>query len=849
MILEADQPTSEVHNRSRSDSEYEGTSLKSKSSNESFGPPTPPEDIEQNHDRRYIYIPKEGIEIPLAYDEPKKPASKARGFVGAPAKSVRGTKEIPPKLDTKVQQKKETDCTPLVNAREPSPYSYPLSPAAKGRYSGEYFLSPDTLSPKVKFPSDANNAKLKRPKGEHIFKDPLARTRGSSGTTTRPIERPTINRHVSASAYPGQPLNGSSHSQSSRYELSSSDDSDGGSDRYPDVRSDKRFSRDSDEWGNRPRHASALRQEERVRRDPKDSQGNITPPSRTTSAYSARILPVGVPTLGALGPGVTNALLSDPHWERPLPASRVSPSNSPYASPPRTPRMDATRYGETLPVVGSRPRPSSRPTTPTSAEQMQSRSPAFEAFHESRSVAHPSISTQSSRTSSQPSVHLDRPTSSSGPRIDVQAPSPASKQKAFTIANDGPRIQPHAEAPFVLSPAPQAPPGSSSRQRPPTQLFESPPETPIRGPSPRDFFDIPHPPSQAYPSTVKRERSPNLTPRHALTMPVCPRPTPVAGYHDWYTLNGMNSFNICPTCREHVICAGYGRHFTRSPSRPHGYETRCDFGIPWIRMAWLLTLKQKRSDANLLYALAEVFVREPQCPGKVGATAPWFRLTDPVAGRTVSNFDVCPFCVRSLEAIFPTLQGVFHHIPSVTQQNRICDLRSDSKRFATYVDMLEEIANRALQSRKPPDTRRFVDLARTLASIRECPQDDMIVGQPWHIMPQIPELTVCEECYDEIVWPLIEEGVPLAGRFNRTMRLLAPSNVGVSCQLYSPRMRKLFEETCRKGDFVGLRNAALHRWRVERDVQARRARLGHLGSREDRAREAEGIGLEWKDWD
>ena len=838
MILEVDQPTSKVQSGRRSDNECDGTSLKSKSSRESFGPPTPPEGFERNDDRRYIYIPKEGIEIPLTYDEPKKPAREATGLGANLAEPVCGRKENPPKLDTKMQQRKDTEFTPLVNAREPSPYSYLPSPAVRSRFSGEYFLSPDTLSPNAKF-SGANNAKLKKPGGEYIYKDPLARTSGTLGAATKPVERPTINRHVSASA---------SHSRSARYELSS-DDSDDDSDRSPNVRSDKRSSRDSYEWSNRPRCASALRYEETARRDSKDGQGNITPPSRPTSAYSSRALPVGVPALGALGPGVTNALLSDPHLKKPSSASRISPSTSPYSSPPRTPRMDATRYGETLPVAGTRPRPSSRPTTPTSADQMQPRSPVFEAFQESRSVTQPSISTRSSRTTPLPSPHFDRPTSSSGPRIDVHAPSPANKQKVFTVTDDSPRIQGRGEAPFILSPAPQIAPRSRSRQRTPSSLFESPPDTPIRGPSPCGSFEASHPPPQAYPIMVNRERTPRPTQNHALPMPSCPRPAPVAGYHDWYTLNGMTSFNICPTCREHVVGAGYGGHFTPSASRPHGYETRCDFSIPWVRMAWLLTLKQRRPDANLLYLLAEVAVQESPCPGKFGAAGPWFRLTDPVVGRTVSNFDICPYCVRSLETIFPTLQGVFQHMPSATQQSRICDLRSDSKRFATYVDMLEEVANRAVHTRKPPDTRRFVDLARTMASIRECPRDDMIVGQAWYMMPQMPELTVCEECYDEVVWPLIEAGSPLAARFNRSMQPVAPPSVGVSCQLYSPRMRKVFEETCRRDDLVGLRKAALQRWRVERDLQARRARLGQLGGREERAREAERIELEWRDWE
>ena len=851
IILEVNQPTTKVHNGRPSDNDHDGMGLKSNSSNDSFGPPTPPEGIEQNHDRRYIYIRKEGIGIPLTYDEPKEPKKPPRDVTvvdGSLAEAVRGKRENPPKLDTQMPQKNGTESAPLLNAREPSPYSYPPGPAARSRFSGEYFLSPDTLSPKVKLLSDTNSATLKKSEAGHTYREPLTRTSGTLAATVKPTERPAFNRHVSASAYPGQPLHGSSHSGSSRHDFSS-DESDDDSDRYSVIRSDKRSSRDPYEWSTRPRHASALRYEENVRRDPEDGQENITPPSRSISAFGARTLPAGVPALGALGPGVTNALLSDPHWKRPSSASRVSPSTSPYSSPPLTPRIDAPRYGETLPVGGTRSRPSSRPTTPSSADQMQPRSTAFEASHEMHSTAHPSINTRSSRTSPLASPQSERPTSSSGPRIAIHAPSSAYKQKSLTIADNGSRIEACGEAPFILSPTPQMPPRSRSRQRAPASLCESPQRTPNRGRSPCGSFEVPHPSLQAYASSVNRERSPKPAQKGAMIMPSCPRLAPVAGYHDWYILNGMTSFNICPRCREHVEGAGYGGHFTASPLRSHGYERRCDFGIPWVRMAWLLTLKQKRPDANLLYSLAEVRARESPCPGRIGATGPWFRITDPVAGRTIANFDVCPSCVRSLETIFPALQGVFQHMPSATQQNCICDLRTDSKRFATYVDMLEEIANHAVHTRQPPDTRRFVDLARTMASIRECPRDDMIVGQAWHVMPQIPELTVCEECYDEVVWPLVEARSGLAGRFNHSMQLVAPPDVGVSCQLYSPRMRKVFEEACRREDLVGLRNAASQRLMVERDMQARRARLGQLGGREEMAREAERIRLEWSNWE
>ncbi|KAA6406735.1 MAG: hypothetical protein FRX48_09458 [Lasallia pustulata] len=243
--------------RDEGDNDYDATSLEPKSSNDSFGPPTSLESIERNHDRRYIYISKEGIEIPLTYDEPKQPNREAIGPAGIRADAVRGRKENPPKLDTKIPQEKDTLFTPLISAREPSPYSYPPSPAAKSRFSGEYFLSPDTLSPKAKFTSDANNAKIKKPEGGHIYTDPLARRGETLGAPTRPIERPAFNRHVSASAYPDQPLRSPSRSRSTRYDFSSDDSNDN----FERDRSYKRSNRNSYDLSNRPRHTSALHYE------------------------------------------------------------------------------------------------------------------------------------------------------------------------------------------------------------------------------------------------------------------------------------------------------------------------------------------------------------------------------------------------------------------------------------------------------------------------------------------------------------------------------------------------------------------------------------------------------------
>ena len=266
------------------------------------------------------------------------------------------------------------------------------------------------------------------------------------------------------------------------------------------------------------------------------------------------------------------------------------------------------------------------------------------------------------------------------------------------------------------------------------------------------------------------------------------------------------------------------------------------FSSPWVRIAWLKTVQEQRPKLDMLCAIASI--NEQPCPGKVGAIRAWHRLHDSETGKPISNFDVCPCCVRAVEVIFPSLRGVFQydHAQNHTQQ-RACDLRSDSKRFAGYVDRLDAIANKADAERRPPRMGLFVDYARNMANTRECSKDDMVLHQAWHIMPQIPQFTVCEECYDEVVWPAIDAGSPLAAKFNRSMQIVGPG--GVSCQLYSPRTRRVFRDAVRNNDLAFLQEHVVKRFDVERDLHARSARARAYDDGEEIAR----IAQEWEKWE
>lgn len=96
-------------------------------------------------------------------------------------------------------------------------------------------------------------------------------------------------------------------------------------------------------------------------------------------------------------------------------------------------------------------------------------------------------------------------------------------------------------------------------------------------------------------------------------LPTCPRKKFVRGRNDWLTLPRCPNFDICPSCYESTMAPTEFRNmFIPSPHRSSDMEIICDFGSsPWFRIAWLLTIKDRRRDLNLFYALANVAFKIP----------------------------------------------------------------------------------------------------------------------------------------------------------------------------------------------------------------------------------------------
>ncbi|PFH62092.1 hypothetical protein XA68_15183 [Ophiocordyceps unilateralis] len=333
-------------------------------------------------------------------------------------------------------------------------------------------------------------------------------------------------------------------------------------------------------------------------------------------------------------------------------------------------------------------------------------------------------------------------------------------------------------------------------------------------------------------------------------LPECPRTEPVTGMVDWLTLT-RTDFNICPTCYGAVFAQSEFRSHFLPILRPSDEPIACDFGSsPWYRIAWLLTLKHGMPDLQLFYHVAKVAAssRTGPCPGNRKAIRSWLSVNDPYTKRPVPEFAACHQCAMTVEVLLPNLTGLF--VPSNHSQPswEVCALHFTPKRkqFVQYFDAFETTSDRAFLTKKKPDVSGLARELRLLSVDRACREDSLVQNGYWHMMQSVPEFTVCDACFDQVVRPRLEEGNGIARNFFTQPQRLAAA----TCQLYSARMREVFHKACRRRDREYLEVKVLERRAVEKDICERLLKLDKAPWNDAWSKEQMELLLEdWRRWE
>lgn len=300
-------------------------------------------------------------------------------------------------------------------------------------------------------------------------------------------------------------------------------------------------------------------------------------------------------------------------------------------------------------------------------------------------------------------------------------------------------------------------------------------------------------------------------------LPECPRQRLRSGL-DWFTIPRHENFLICKSCYEHVFYPTEFRdHFVLAPSRFRDKELACDLGTsPWYRIAWLMTHKYRRADLGLIQEMADLVARQKlPCSGPTRVTRVWYSIIDPETRRCIPKFTVCRPCAEAVETLFPSLRGEFVSADRAAEPRPgKCSLHftPNRNRFLTFFDALESTHDHAVYTGTGPRIQRLAKKLSLFSEVDECPRDEPQRNMQWYMMAHIPEMTICEECFLDVVYPELEVQLdavassgpgrgadvsPVVRNFYQEPHTIRHLTV---CQMASPRMRDLFRRACRRQD-------------------------------------------------
>lgn len=315
--------------------------------------------------------------------------------------------------------------------------------------------------------------------------------------------------------------------------------------------------------------------------------------------------------------------------------------------------------------------------------------------------------------------------------------------------------------------------------------------------------------------------------------PSCPRSEAARGYDDWYTLKDAPNMNVCPDCFKSTFAdTSFERYFSRV-AQGTNVRIRCDFASSWMRLAWRLTHLEQRRDLVLLQQLARLHAAGHQCPGEKDSLLQWHAVSDK-RGRQLKHFDVCPADVRRIQILMPIMSGILEPSERSAGHKRQCDLHEKSPRHDAYLERLAEVYEEAHLQRRKADVERFVELARRKTELRECERGRVIENGQWYFIPELPAFTVCEDCHHSLIVPAHERGSQIAAWFNRTAKYVRDDKprdarkdeaAAASCQLWSPRMRRVLKRATDRNDYEYLEQRAVERKLVEDGYHMRRNAL------------------------
>lgn len=305
----------------------------------------------------------------------------------------------------------------------------------------------------------------------------------------------------------------------------------------------------------------------------------------------------------------------------------------------------------------------------------------------------------------------------------------------------------------------------------------------------------------------------------------CPGKTPVksSGKNWWVPKDPIPGLTVCDACYCDDIVPHFKDQFIQAviPAAQSSSLLTCAMSNFNIKGPWALAVE--RGQYAVWWEAARAVFDLPPCTAKgfpdhaVGGE--WYTLQhhDPC----LENFKCCRTCYFTL--IRPlNLAQYFQHViyvnnsdPSSPSYNnstvvRVCSLTPESPRFLPLLEKLGEAANWK-------DFGLFLSYIIPRAAIPPCQPGKFLARAKWY---GTDDFVVCEECWFEHV-----RESPLA-HFMTVHARFSPEPQ--ACDLYSPRMKKIWEEACHMRDLHHFVNAAVERGKIYCDILERSKEINDL---------------------
>ncbi|KAL4930343.1 uncharacterized protein BDV17DRAFT_289952 [Aspergillus undulatus] len=236
---------------------------------------------------------------------------------------------------------------------------------------------------------------------------------------------------------------------------------------------------------------------------------------------------------------------------------------------------------------------------------------------------------------------------------------------------------------------------------------------------------------------------------------------------------------ICERCYNNFMFHNdFKNHFQLVSPHPHSYrQRRCIMGLYQPRTVWEEALAYH--DLSLWHRTMTAFVQQPPCTFQIAPGTQIYQIPG------VENFDVCQSCYVGL--IQPHGLNAFFQpsrIPASAVNQHACDLNPSHPLFAKYAHRLDEALITGTFS-------IFADFVSRISRLPPCPKLDLVKGRKWY---GLPGCRICLACYEEVV-----RDAYLSQFFPSTPETLPPNadgEEGIHCDMYSPRMRHKWTESC-----------------------------------------------------